>query len=762
MTLGNDGLTTITESLRAYNKDHYRVTRHSIIQPEDTDQDGADDMIEWSNRPGQNPLNAAKEITSDQGLILLDDFSNFQKLSVKSVNVQWSEFLNGKEYVKFIIVDGLFPSIYFINTNNYDLHSEFADKIGIDILSDDIIKGQVIYHPTTISTNGNLGSFTFNYSNGREKEFKIVQKTYELLGANMPFLKNNLSYFVTQNSEDKYWNDIALYNNSRVYVLLEKDLYRDIDYWGLNEAEGYGLLKHMTLDEIPGPRDIVLYESLPNSLPRVGGIITSVIQTPLSHVNLRALQNNIPNAYIRDALENDTINSFIDKYIYYKVEQNNYTIREAELSEVNEWYEFLRPKEIQYPPLDPVEHDILPLDEIEFNMSAAFGAKCTNIATMRTFGFDEGTVPNGYGVPFNYYVSFMEYNNLYDRVSEMISDESFHNDRDERDTQLKQLRREIKDADMPEWMMDELEWMHNQFPTNTSIRCRSSSNNEDLPGFNGAGLYDSKTQHPDEGHISKSIKQVYASLWNLRAFEERDFHRVDHFSTAMGVLCHPNYSDEKANGVGISTDPLYDTEMTFYLNTQIGEDLITNPENNSVPEEILLDNSEDFGYIIVQNSNLVPAGTAVISDDDLQKLRDYLLIIHNEFQVLYEAENDPNFAMDIEYKITKDDILAIKQARPWTNAIPAIHQDTTELPISKVSVFPNPTSINLFIEYPSDFPSHIYIVDQLGRWVQDVVIDEEDTNKTSIYVGDLPSGVYYIIARNEVDGYSEVNKFLKY
>ena len=48
------------------------------------------------------------------------------------------------------------------------------------------------------------------------------------------------------------------------------------------------------------------------------------------------------------------------------------------------------------------------------------------------------------------------------------------------------------------------------------------------------------------------------------------------------------FEEEKSNGVGISIDPIYGTQNTFYLNTQVGESLITNPDPNSVPEEILL------------------------------------------------------------------------------------------------------------------------------------------------------------------------------
>lgn len=138
----------------------------------------------------------------------------------------------------------------------------------------------------------------------------------------------------------------------------------------------------------------------------------------------------------------------------------------------------------------------------------------------------------------------------------------------------------------------------------------------------------------------------------------------------MGVLVHPNFSNEKANGVGVTTDPIYQTKDTYYLNTQIGEDLVTNPDALSIPEEILLSSTPRGGgvnYTIVRPSNQVPDGEQILSEEQLFELFTYLQIIHNEFRDLYDAGADEDFAMEIEYKITSEEKLAIKQARPWIN-----------------------------------------------------------------------------------------------
>ena len=671
MTIGVDGTMIITEPAGAYPLENYSISEHDIASPDDYDGDGIDDLTEFNNMPTDAPFNFAAPIDFIHGSTSIPDAETFMDLATVQ-NVGWAPFLDDQLYVKFGILDRDTPEpkVYFINSNTYIIHASFWSGIGASVTGDDS-SGEIVFNPNDILPNGSIGSYSFNFSFGDAYDFEATQRTYELLVASMPFLQNNMNHFIGQSSENNHLNNYAEdFEGSRIEVALESDVFTEVNYIPFHEAEGYGFFKHMQdLNETPGSRDIVLYDALPNSLPRVGGIITSVIQTPLSHVNLRAIQDNVPNAYIAEPLAIDSIANLLGNYIYYKVENEQFEIREATLNEVNNWYEDLRPTEPQIPVRDLSITEIMPLEDINFEMSSSFGAKCSNVATMRSFDFPEGTIPDGFGIPFYYYDEFMQFNNFYEEAQVMINNPAFQNDINFRTERLKDFRRDIKDAPMPQWMMEDLQAMHDDFPEGTAVRCRSSTNNEDLPGFSGAGLYTSKTQHLDEGHISKSIKQVYASMWNFRAYEERDFYRIDHFMAAMGVLCHPNFQEEKSNGVGISIDPIYKTEDTFYLNTQVGESLITNPDPNSVPEEILLyqNPTQGGGYLVLRLSNLVNPGELVMDQVYLDQMREYLTTIHDEFSILYDVVGAEGFGMDIEYKVTAQDQLAIKQARPWVS-----------------------------------------------------------------------------------------------
>lgn len=765
MTLGQTGSTIITESLEAYPIDHYQILEYSIANPHDTDGDGEDDIVEFNNMPTQSPLNSSVPIDFENGVLSVNSLIQFKEISLAGVEVPWAEFLNDREFVKFAIVDVCSdnPRVYFVNSETHFQHSSFMNAVGIDWNVEDVQRGEIIYYPTVVSNNGTLGVFSFAYSEGYGRPFEIVQKTLEALAANMPFIKNNLSFFVTGNSEEEYELDQELYEHSRVPVLLEAEVYEDIDYLAINVEEGYGLLRVMDLEDIPSSRDIVIYESLPNHMPRVGGIITSFIQTPLSHVNLRAIQDNLPNAFIRDPLLVDAIANLVGQYVYFRADQDGYTIREATIEEVNDWYEDIRPEHVQIPALNLSYTEILPLDEITFDMSDGFGAKCANVATMRTFEFPIGTIPDGFGIPFYFYQEYMAFNGFFGQIESMLENSEFQTNLDTRIALLEALRNSIENGVMPQWMMDELQTMHDSFPFGSSVRCRSSTNNEDLPGFSGAGLYSSKTQHPDEGHISKSIKQVYASMWNFRAHDERDYYRVDQYVASMGILCHSNFSDEKANGVGVSLDPIYQTDDTFYLNTQLGEDLVTNPNALSIPEEILLDRlsvTED-DYVVIRNSNLVPAGELIMNENYLDQIRNYLSVVHDKFAILYDAVGNDKFAMDIEYKITSNDQLLIKQARPWAAFWGDFKPITPPIIVNgtEVLLFPNPTNGSLFVRCACTAVD-VNVVNLFGQKLIEETVDFTDL-QVQIETNVLVPGVYIINGIDTNGNISFSEKFIK-
>ena len=648
-------------------------------------------------------MNRAKAVNIRDGAVAIPDHETFETLSYQDDLVLPDLHLTGLEYVKFLVsrMGTDRRVVVFINTETHREHYSFglrhpfywgADFRGYNTMT---MRGAIVYHPNVVAPDGSLGVYRYQFLAWDCFPFEKVAYAHEVLAASMPLLENNLAYRPMPGCAlPRYHREKALYDASRINVLVEEDILPDVDFIPLNQGEGYGYLRVMTPEERPNPRDVVIYETLPNDLPRVAGIITTVPQTPLSHVNLRAVQDDVPNAFIRDALDDSDIDDLLGRHVHYTVTQSGYTLRAATKAEVDAHYESSRPAEAQTPERDLSVTGITALSDIGFDDWDAFGVKAANMAVLGTLGFPEGTVPDGFAVPFYFYDEFMKNAGLAEEtlfgkkkwdeedkftmaagtklsavVTTMLAHPRFQADYEIQDEMLDDLRDAIKDAESPQWITDALTTMHATYPEGQSLRYRSSTNNEDLPGFSGAGLYSSKTQDPDETEedgIDKSIKGVWASLWNFRAFVEREFHRIDHTRTAMGVLVHPNYSDELANGVAVSFDPFSGREGAYYVNTQVGEDLVTNPEAHSVPEAILL--LPDGSYDVLVYSNQREPRKLLMSDAQMKQLRKHLKVIHDQFAALYNPASGEPFAMEIEFKITSDNVLSIKQARPWVFA----------------------------------------------------------------------------------------------
>ena len=656
---GAAGTTTLAENVEALPAERYRVEKYLTSDPADVDGDCIDDITELDDFGTMNPVNSAGSVKIIDGVVGIPDQATFEAI-----------VLSGR-YTKFVVFDLGSESqrVYFQNANTHPSHQTFLDVLrdkGIEEHVAPGVRGFIDYHPDIVAANGSPGVYAmWDY---RSYPFNIMDLVYTMIAASMPLVDQDLAVYLRNFQLLNYQEFLPLFDDSRIHVIFAKDINAEKTFVPLNEAVGYGLLRVLEADERPHSRDVVIYEALPNDLPRVAGIISTVPQTPLSHVNLRAVQSGVPNSYIRDALDKSRIDRLTGSYVRYEVTLIGWDLRAATKAEVDAHYASSRPATSQTLLRDLSVRTITPLSEIGFDNWDAFGVKAANVAELQTLSFPEGTIPDGYAIPFYFYDEFMKHNNFYTRIQTMLDDEEFQTDFDTQEAELKKLRKDIEDAETPQWIIEAIETMNEGFTEGINRRYRSSTNNEDLPGFNGAGLYDSKSQKPseDEDDLAKSLKEVYASLWNFRAFVEREFHRIDHLSAAMGILVHPSYQDEFVNGVAVSFDPVYDLDRTYYVNSQVGEDLVTNPDELSSPEELLL---TDGGAPLIQEifatSNQVPRGQLLMSGSKLRQLRRHLTVIHDHFKGLYKPATGDPFAMEIEFKITSENILAIKQARPW-------------------------------------------------------------------------------------------------
>ena len=676
--LDQNGTLSITEKelmVKVVRTENARGIKYSVdaIREMQDDRDNRQrNRRGFGGRRSSRPTPSGTRLTPEQvkfndGTASIPDRETFKKLSYQGTEVLIDTQLMGIEYVKFQVenTNAQNPHFYFMNTKTHRSHGSFMRAAGLE-RGQGQMRGVLSFRPLSIAPNGELGVYTFEFNPNDAFPFEKIKMVHDLIVSKMPFAKNRLGYCPLWGAIAIYNSEKALYDKADFPVYFEDDLYANIGYLPLNQAESFGKLRMLENNELPTPQDIVICKTLPNEMPRVAGIITGVRQTPLSHVNLRAIQDKVPNAFITKAWERSSIAPLIGKFVYYSVDADGFEMREATQQEIESHFASIQPKNIQKPPRDLSATQILPLDDITFTDAAKFGVKTANLATLRTFDFPEGTVPNGFGIPFYFYDAFMKHNKFYDKIKDSLLVSDYENDQSSKVAILRNIRKDIENAEMPNWMLNALSDLQDEFPNGTSLRCRSSTNNEDLPGFSGAGLYDSFTHQPDEGHLSKSVKQVFASLWNLRAFEAREFFKIDHFTTAMGVLVHPNYEDEVANGVAVSDDVVYQTEGNYYFNTQVGEDLVTNPEEQSIPEEVLIDWWDSKKYRVVQTSNKKDDGRLILTGNHLHQVSFYIGTVHNKFSELYGANVNPKeFAMEIEFKITKDGTISIKQARPW-------------------------------------------------------------------------------------------------
>lgn len=260
------------------------------------------------------------------------------------------------------------------------------------------------------------------------------------------------------------------------------------------------------------------------------------------------------------------------------------------------------------------------------------------------------------------------------------------------------------------------------------FKFRSSANAEDIPGFNGAGLYDSfsgrlkdiKETEPcrfaidaDDGDLEVlpkkpecAIKGVYASLWNRRAIEERTSGAIDHEAVSMAIAVVPKYDfneDEspeqifgriQANGV-VVTRTVNAESFGYTLSLQAGNNVTTNPDAETSAESLFAvflkprPTAADITYQLLslarpnpvdQSDKANSARRRVVPPDALTTLVQNIVRVEKNWclakNALGEAyhprclgemvfDQNKDKALDLEFKMYPNGQFLLKQAREF-------------------------------------------------------------------------------------------------
>jgi pyruvate, water dikinase len=476
----------------------------------------------------------------------------------------------------------------------------------------------------------------------------------------------------------------------------------------LNPGLAYGTLRLLSPEELAATvvsyTDILVLTRLPNELPIVGGTITEESQTPLAHVNVAAIARGTPNLAWPGASEDEQVAALLGELVRFEVTADAFTLEATTLAEAQEFWDSRVPEPV-IPEYDLETRGLPGFDELGHADSDRVGAKAANLAELH--GLLPDVSPDGFGVPFAWYDDFMQTTFVDDALCdeaeadcvdegrseavcgqaraicgefvepESLDDyrrrvsalEAFAGDSLLREALLDGLRHHVRNVPVDEVFADQLNARVLEVFGTDKVRLRSSTNAEDLDDFSGAGLYTSVSAYgagPDK-LASDQIRKVWASVFSWRAWEERSFWGIDHDAVFMGVAVSRAYPDEEANGVLLTQNIADPTVAGLYVNVQLGEVPVTNPEGGEVPEVFSIIPGAEPGTLQVARSawSSLSPGAPILTEGEIEQLYDAATAVQEHYAPLY-GQSPYSMTLDLEFKfVGAERALVIKQVRPF-------------------------------------------------------------------------------------------------
>lgn len=586
----------------------------------------------------------------------------------------------GSDQLGKCIIDVKTNDIYFFDVNLFNIHADFV--LGVLLKqawnAENIIEYNKNYEREKpkfilcyVTHHLKVDRWTFSFWEGDKIDAAGVLRTHKRLGE--AFFVKNLAFRPDSPMQQQV---AAAVGKQGLKTITNDEIYKSASFQAFTKGRTVGKLhvvpvgtpyESLTFD----PHDIVLLqESYPDITP-VAGILATQFSTPLSHVNLRAGAWKIPNAGDKQA--RTKYGALDGKTVYYEVTDTGVTLREATAAEVKELADRVaRVRHVDLPTADTSYARLTMLTRMRAKDVTRFGTKAANLGEIVTANLPGVKVPPGFGVPFFYYVQHMKRSGLDRKVDAVLADKRLA-DPAWRKQALEDLRKAIIAAPIDPETLDMIYKRVRVSLGGKGVFVRSSTNAEDLPGFNGAGLYDTIPNVVGKRALGEALKTVWASLWNLRAVDERTAFGIDHRQVYFGVLIQVGVNASAA-GV-LVTKNLFDPgdDHGFTINAKYGLGMRV-VEGQKVPEQIIFDPTNDGTKIISRADDPVmltfdahggivelpvPAGAGVILSEARAKA---LCSQVQQFQGLFAgAQPTP---LDIEW-VLEGEQFWIVQARPY-------------------------------------------------------------------------------------------------
>ena len=592
----------------------------------------------------------------------------------------YSKVVSSDELGKFII-DLKTNDIYFIDVNLFNIHADFvlgvllkkawtAENIreynkNYERVKPKFILGYLTHHIK-------IDKWSFSFWEGDKIGPDDVLRARKRL--EQAFFQKNMPFRPDSPMQQKVATDVK---KKGIPIITNDEVYKAADFQAFNKGSTVGRLRVVAVgtpfESLTFDRNdiVLLQESYPDITP-VAGILATQFSTPLSHVNLRATAWKIPNA--GDKKARDKFGKLDGKTVYYEVTDTSIVLREATAQEVKDHEQRkVEARTVRLPKANTTDPKLTMLTRMRAKDVTTFGTKASNLGEIVTANLPGVNVPPGFGVGFYYYVQHLTRNGLDKKVDALLTNPKFK-DPAWRKTALEDLRKQIAEAPIDPASLDLIYKRVRLDLGGKGVFVRSSTNAEDLPGFNGAGLYDTVPNVVGRKALGEALRTVWASVWTLRAVEEREAFGIDHRQVFGGVLVQVGVNATAA-GV-LVTKNLWDTsdDRSYTINAKFGLGMRV-VEGQKVPEQIIFDPGNDGTKIISRSDDPVmlkfdanggivavpvPPGEGVI----LTEQRAKALATQVQQVITVFAQGTP---LDIEWVLEGEKVWIV-QARPYVGA----------------------------------------------------------------------------------------------